>query len=80
MGFLPISAAASIYLFKPPYDIGSVPSLSGHAIAVSVDTVAEGGWRFMGAWKKEEIARLDFAKIREKTRLGKLFTYTKRRT
>ena len=31
--FLPISAAASIYLFKPPYAIGSVPSLSGHAIA-----------------------------------------------
>ena len=33
-GFLPISAAASIhYLFKPPYAIGPVPSLSGHAIA-----------------------------------------------
>ena len=32
-GFLPISAAASIYLFKPPYDMGSVPSLPGHAIA-----------------------------------------------
>ena len=31
--FLPISAAASIYLFKSPYAIGSVPSLSGHAIA-----------------------------------------------
>ena len=30
---LPSSAAASIYLFKPPYAIGSVPSLSGHAIA-----------------------------------------------
>ena len=29
----PSSAAASIYLFKPPYAIGSVPSLSGHAIA-----------------------------------------------
>ena len=28
--FLPISAAASIYLLKPPYAIGSVPSLSGH--------------------------------------------------
>ena len=25
-GFLPSSAAASIYLFKPPYGIGSVPS------------------------------------------------------
>ena len=32
-GFLPISAAASIYLFKPPYATGSVPSLSGHAVA-----------------------------------------------
>ena len=32
-GFLLISAAASIYSFKPPYAIGSVPSLSGHAIA-----------------------------------------------
>ena len=32
-GFLPTSAAASIFLFKPPYAIGSVPSLSGHAIA-----------------------------------------------
>ena len=32
-GSLPISAAASIYLFKPPYAIGSVPSLSGQAIA-----------------------------------------------
>ena len=29
--FLPISAAASIYLFKLPYAIGSVPTLSGHA-------------------------------------------------
>ena len=32
-GFLPSSAAASIYLFKPRYIIRSVPSLSGHAIA-----------------------------------------------
>ena len=32
-GFLPISAAASTYVFKSPYAIGSVPSLSGHAIA-----------------------------------------------
>ena len=32
-GFLSTSAAGSIYLFKPPYAIGSVPSLSGHAIA-----------------------------------------------
>ena len=31
-GFLPSSAAASIYLFKPPYDIGLIPSLLGHAI------------------------------------------------
>ena len=31
-GFLLFSAAASIYSFKPPYAIGSVPSLSGHAI------------------------------------------------
>ena len=32
-GFLPSSAAASIYLFKPPYAIGSVPSSSVHAVA-----------------------------------------------
>ena len=32
-GFLPISAAAPIYLFKTSYAIGSVPSLSCHAIA-----------------------------------------------
>ena len=32
-GFLPISAVASIYLFKLSYVIGSVPSLSGGAIA-----------------------------------------------
>ena len=32
-GFLPISAAASIYVFLPPYVSGSVPSLSGHTIA-----------------------------------------------
>ena len=32
-GFLPISAAASIYLFKPPYAIRSVPSLLGHVVA-----------------------------------------------
>ena len=33
-GFLPSSAAASTYIsFKPPYAIGSVPSLSCHAIA-----------------------------------------------
>ena len=31
--FLPISAAASIYLFLPPTATGPVPSLSGHAIA-----------------------------------------------
>ena len=30
---LSISAASSIYLFKPPYATGSVPSLSGQAIA-----------------------------------------------
>ena len=30
---LMISAVASIYLFKPPYAIRSVPSLSDHAIA-----------------------------------------------
>ena len=33
MGFLPLSAAASIYLFKQPNAIGSVSSLSGNAIA-----------------------------------------------
>ena len=32
-GFLPISAVASIYLFHPPLSVGSVPSLSGRAIA-----------------------------------------------
>ena len=32
-GFLQSSAAASIYLFKPPFAIGSVSSSSGHAIA-----------------------------------------------
>ena len=32
-GLLSSSAAVSIYLFKPPYAIGSVPNLSGHAIA-----------------------------------------------
>ena len=32
-GFLPSSAAASIYLFKPPFAVGSAPSLSGNAIA-----------------------------------------------
>ena len=32
-GFLPISAAASISLFIPPYTVGSVPGLSGHGIA-----------------------------------------------
>ena len=33
-GFLPISAAASIYIFKQPYTIGSVTGLSGHAIVI----------------------------------------------
>ena len=32
-GFLPISVPAFIYLLKPPYAIGSVTSLSGHAFA-----------------------------------------------
>ena len=32
-GFLPSSAAANIYSFKSPYALGSVRSLSGHAIA-----------------------------------------------
>ena len=31
-GFLPISAAAYIYLVIPPYAIGPIPSLSGQAI------------------------------------------------
>ena len=31
-GFLPISTVASIFLFKPPYTIESVPNSSGHAI------------------------------------------------
>ena len=31
-GLLPLSAAASIYLYQPPYAIESVPRLSGHAI------------------------------------------------
>ena len=35
-GFLPISAAASIYLFKPPYAIGLVSILSGRATAYNV--------------------------------------------
>ena len=32
-GFLPTSAAASIYSFKPPCAVGWVPNLSGHTIA-----------------------------------------------
>ena len=32
-GFLPSSAGASIYILKPPCPKGSVPRLSGHAIA-----------------------------------------------
>ena len=32
-GFLPISAVRGVVFFIPPYAIGSVPSLSGHAIA-----------------------------------------------
>ena len=32
-GFLPSFAAASIYFFKPPYAVGSVPCLPGHLIA-----------------------------------------------
>ena len=32
-GSLPSSAVASIFHLQPPYAIGSVPSLSGHAIA-----------------------------------------------
>ena len=32
-GIPPDFRAASIYLYKPPYAIGSVPSLSGDAIA-----------------------------------------------
>ena len=31
-GFLPISTGAPLYLLKPPYATGGVPSLSGHAI------------------------------------------------
>ena len=31
--FLPNSMTAPIYLFNPPYAIGPVPSISGHAIA-----------------------------------------------
>ena len=34
-GFLPISAAASIYVFLPPYVSGSVPSCAGELSAVN---------------------------------------------
>ena len=44
---------------------------------VWVETVAEGGRRFMAAWKKEEVdaARHRHEK-REETRLGKLLSHT----
>ena len=44
---------------------------------VWVEAVTEGGWRFMVAWRKDEVdaARLRQEK-REATRLGKLVSYT----
>ena len=43
-----------------------------------VETVAEGGWRFMAAWRKQEVGAARYRqKKRESTGLGKLFSYTK---
>ena len=40
-----------------------------------VKTVTEGGWRFMAAWRKEEVdAARHRQEEREATRLGKLFS------
>ena len=44
-GFLPSSTAASTYLFKPPYAIGSVPSLSGHTVAYRWRSLPRVRWR-----------------------------------
>ena len=43
-GFLPSSAAASIYLFKSPYAIGSVPNVRGHAIAYRCHSLPRVRW------------------------------------
>ena len=43
-GLLLISSAASIYLFKPPYAIVSVPSVSCHAIACRWRSLARVRW------------------------------------
>ena len=44
---------------------------------VWVDTVTEGRWRFMIAWKKEEVdAARHRQEQREATRLGKLLSHT----
>ena len=44
-------------------------------VEVWVDTVTEGGWRFMDAWRKEEVnAARHRQEKREATRLGKLLS------
>ena len=42
-----------------------------------VETVAEGGWRFMAAWREKEVgAARHRQEKREATRLGKLLSHT----
>ena len=44
---------------------------------VWVEAVTEGGWRFMAAWRKEEVdAARHRQEKREATRLGKLLSHT----
>ena len=43
---------------------------------VRVETVTEGGRRFMAAWRKEEVDAARHRQKREATRLGKLLSHT----
>ena len=44
---------------------------------VWVDTITEGGRRFMAAWRKEEVnAARHYQEKKEATRLGKLLSHT----
>ena len=41
-----------------------------------VETVTEGGWRFMAAWRKEEVDAARHRQKRGATRMGKLLSHT----
>ena len=61
------------------FDIMGDWQATGLKAEVWVETVTEGGRRFMAAWRKEAVDAARYRQEkREATRLGKLFSHTER--